>query len=409
MFHIGIDWADDHHDIFAVNDIGRHVADFRVKADREGLAHLRDRLGQLSAEAGGKDQVAIGIETSRLLLVDLLLNDGYTVYPINPKAIDRYRDRYTASQAKSDRFDAEVIANALRTDRERFRPIQPDSPLVRELRILVRDQRRLIRTKTMFLNQLQAALKDYYPVVLEFFDDFDGPSALAFLAKYTLPARLGAKPIERLLRSQHHPHPEQKAQQIAAKLSEPFIPVDEFTVRAKSRLVRTLVEQLQALRAQIQGYQKEIENLFEKHPDSNWIQSLPGAGPGNGPRLLTELGDNRARYESPDRLQCEAGTCPVTASSGKSNFVFFRRACRKSFRDTMHQFSFCSMNQSTWARALYDQSRAKGKTNASALRVVGDKWLKIIYHLWKERKPYDENVFLASRMRYQLQQSGAPA
>ena len=409
MFHIGIDWADDHHDIFVVDDAKRQVAEFRVKADREGIGHLRDRLHQLSQEAGGKEHIAIGIETSRLLLVDLLLNDGYSVYPINPKAIDRYRDRYTASQSKCDRFDAEVIANALRTDRERFRAIQPDSPLVRELRILVRDQRRLIRTKTMFLNQLQAALKDYYPAALELFDDFDGPSALAFLAKYARPAHLHAKPIERLLRGQRHPHPEQKAQEMAVKLSEPFIPVDEFTVRAKSRLVTTLVDQLQALRAQIQGYQKEIESLFEKHPDSNWIQSLPGAGPQNGPRLLSELGDNRARYDSPDRLQCEAGTCPVTASSGKSSFVFVRRACRKSFRDTMHQFSFCSMKKSAWARALYDQHRAKGKTNASALRAVGDKWLKIIYHLWKEQKPYDENVFLAARMRYQLQQAGAAA
>lgn len=409
MFNIGIDWASDHHDIAIVDDSGHKVSAFRIPHTRQGLDTLRDKLRELSISTGDKDKIIIGIETSRLLLVDFLLNEGYEIYAINPKAIDRYRDRYTSSQAKSDTFDAEVIAHALRTDRDRFRSLKPDSDLLRELRILVRDCRRFIRTKTLFLNQLRACLRDYYPVALELFSEFDSSAALEFLKSYPQATRVPAKKIEKLLRRNHHSSPEQKAKGIAGKLSQPQIPVDAFTVRAKSRSMLTLVEQLLSLRTRIKEYQNEIEALFEKHPDASIFKSLPGSGPNNGPRLLSEIGDNRLRYPNPDTLQCEAGTSPVTKTSGKTRIVLMRRACRMSLRDTMHQFSFCSISQSSWAKTFYDQQRAKGKTHASALRALADKWLKIIHHLWEEQIPYNEDTYLAARMRQQIQEVTAIA
>jgi len=409
MFNLGIDWADQHHDVYGIDDTGRQVTEFRVAADGEGIAKLREKLRELGLEAGGKEHLRIGIETPRLLLVDVLLNDGYTIYPLNPKAVDRYRDRYTSSGAKSDRFDAKVIANALRTDLTQFHQLQPDSPLVREIRILVKDHKRLLRSKNLFLNQLRAALKDYYPVVVDLFDSLDSANALAFLKQYPKPGSIKLKQLIRLFRQHRHPKPEQKAQEIVGRLAQAQIPVDEFTVRAKSRFVITLVEQIQALLVRLDDYQTEIEKLFEQHPDADWINSLPGSGPQNSPRLLAELGDNRDRYQNPDQMQCEAGTSPVTKSSGQMRIVVFRRACRKSFRDTMQQFSFCSMNKSVWARDLYDRLIAKNKSNPAALRAVSDKWLKIIYHLWKNRIPYDENRYLADRMRSQLRRSAVPA
>jgi len=402
MIHVGIDWASDHHDIVTVDERGCRNTGFRVSQDAEGIATLRERLRALAVEAGGKEHLAIGIETSHLLLVDVLLNDGYKVYPLNPKAVSRYRDRYAVSGAKSDDFDAELIAQALRTDRDRFRPLVPDSDLVRELRILVSDQRRFIRTRTLFSNQLRAALRDYFPTALTLFEDLDSPTALAFLKAHPRPAKIPAKQLERLLAKNRHPSPKDRAQTIAAALAGPAIPVDEFAIRAKARATVTLVNQLQILNEQLQGYQREIEELFERHPDADIFKSFPGAGPSNGPRLLAEIGDNRDRYTDADGLQGEAGTSPVTKASGKSHFVQMRRACRRSFRDAMYQFAFCSMKKSGWARAFYDTQRARGHNHAAALRSLGDKWLKIIHRVWKDRVTYDEKTYLAQRMRHQL-------
>lgn len=406
MYHIGIDWASDHHDVAVVDSDGNKISAFRIDQKPEGLEALREKLHELSAAAGGKEKLVIGIETARLLLVEFLLNEGYSIYPINPKAVDRYRDRYTSSKAKDDNFDAEVIANALRTDLHRLRLLRPDSELLRELRILVKDQSRLIRIQTMFFNQLHACLKDYYPVAEELFDNLDGVTPLEYLKRYPRPTNASFKELEKFLRSHHHPHPEKKAREIADALSGPQIPVDEFTVRAKSFGMLAKVENIQMLRIQIQNYQDKIDELFEKHPDSNIFKSLPGAGEKTAPRLLVEFGDNRERYSDADSVQCEAGTSPVTRKSGNAvTNVCIRRACRKTFRNTMHQFSYCSLKQNSWAKVTYDQQRAKKATHASALRVVGDKWIKIIYQLWKKGIPYDENIFLASRMRHQLQET----
>lgn len=399
MFYTGIDWAIDHHDIAILNDTGEKISAFRIEQSSDGFYALRDRLRSLGVP---KQDILIGIETSRLLLVDFLLNEGYPVIPINPKAIDRYRDRYTSSHAKSDSFDAEIIANALRTDRDRFHPLVPDSNLLRELRILVRDQKRLIHIQTRFFNQMKACLRDYYPIALELFTDPYSPIALDFFKHYPEPTILSKKKVERFFRTHRHSHPEQEALKISEKLSGKQIPVEEMMIRAKSRFLLTLIEQIQSLKIRIREYQDEIDKLFDQHPDSGIFKSLPGAGEKIAPRLLTEIGDNRDRYPDPDKLQCEAGTSPVTRSSGKSHIVVMRRACRKSFRDTMHLFSFCSLAQSSWSQSLYEQKKSQGKNHASALRSVGDKWLKIIHRIWMDRIPYDENVFLANQMRHQL-------
>ena len=401
MFTVGIDWASDHHDIAIVDEDGAKLSAFRIEHNTQGLHLLRDKLRGLNVP---KEEIIIGIETHRLLIVEFLLNEGFHICSINPKAIDRYRDRYTASQSKSDAFDAEIIAQALRTDPARFRRLVPDTQLLRELRILVQDQQRLIRTQTRFLNQLQACLKDYYPVALELFDNFDSSVALEYLSRYPQVTPVPAKKLEKFLRAKCHPNAQLKAREISKKISEPQIFVEEFTVRAKSRMLSTLVEQLLSLRARIREYQKEIDQLFDRHPDSGLFKSLPGAGERNAPRLLTEIGDNRDKHSDADSLQCEAGTSPVTRSSGKIRTVMMRRACRLSFRNTMHQFSFCTLTQSGWSKTFYDQQKAKGKTHASALRSLGDKWLKIIHHLWQKKISYDENIYLASRMRHQLQE-----
>lgn len=404
MFYVGIDWASDHHDIFIVDDSGVKVDSFSIRHKPEGLSLLRDKVRNLSVP---KEQVLFAIETPRGLLVESLLNEGYSVYPINPKAVDRYRDRYRVSGAKSDTFDAEVIANILRTDKNHFKPILPNSDSARELKILTQDEQNLIRLKTKLVNQLQACLKDYYPTALELFSEIDQPVTLDYLLKYPKPQTVPVSELKRFLKEHRYPNAEKKAREIHQKLSGPQIFVEEFTVRAKSRMLITLVEQLKTLLSQLDGYQKEIDKLFEQHPDCHIFKGLPGSGQKNGPRLLAEMGDNRERYPEAKNVQCESGTAPVTEQSGKTKKVRIRYACRKPFRNVLYQFSFSSLTKSIWARKFYDKQRAHGKTHTQALRALGNKWLKIIFRLWKDGLTYSEDVYLASLMRYRLNQSSA--
>ena len=413
MYYIGIDWADDHHDVFITDDSAVKLEAFTISHTAEGIYSLRDKLRKLTPS---KEQILIGLETPKNLVVSSLLDEGYTVYSLNPKSVDRYRDRYRVSGARparqalaggDDSFDAMVIANILRTDRHQFRPILPDSDLIRELKILTHDQQRLIRLKTKLVNQIKACLKDYYPIALQFFSDIDQEITIDFLLKYPKPQAISLEKLETFFKEHHYPKVEQKANQIHNKLSAPQIFVEEFVIRAKSRLLISLLTQLKTLMEQIDEYQEEINKLFQQHPDKEIFKSLPGSGEKNAPRLLAEMGDNKERYTQAKDIQCEAGTAPITNKSGKTEIVMMRFACRKLFRNIMYQFSFSSLQSSTWARNFYDSQRTKGKTHSQALRALGNKWLKIIFHLWKNQVTYNEDRHLADIMRQQFMAAGA--
>ena len=403
MFYIGIDWASDHHDVFIVDESETKVDSFSIKHNPEGMYFLRDKIRKLSPL---KEQILFAIETPKNLLVDFLLDEGYTVYSINPKSVDRYRDRYRVSGARDDSFDAMVLANIIRTDKNQHRAILPNSPLARELKILTQDEQKLIRFKTKLLNQIQSCLKDYYPTALELFCELGGTVTLSFLLKYPRPEKISIAELKRFLKKHHYPGADEKAKEIHEKLSAPQIFVEEFTVRAKSRMLIALVEQVKILLKQLDEYRKEIDILFEQHPDSKIFKSLPGAGEKTAPRLLSEIGDNHQRYPDGKNLQCDAGTAPITDKSGKTKIVKMRFACRKVFRNVVYQFAFSTITQSIWARKFYDCQRAKGNTHTEALRSLGNKWLKIIFRMWKDGVAYSEDRHFADIMRYQF---NAPA
>lgn len=151
----------------------------------------------------------------------------------------------------------------------------------------------------------------------------------------------------------------------------------------------------------LKAYQKEIERLLREHPDGQLYRSLPGAGATLAARLLAEIGDDRNRYATANSLQCEAGTAPVTQTSGKTlSVVKFRRACKKQLRHALHLFAGCSLPRCAWAQALYAEQRKRGKRHAEALRVVAHKWLKIIFAMRISNTLYDEQQFLTARVRF---------
>jgi len=394
MLLVGIDWADVEHVYCLMDESGTTLATGTIDHTAEGLERF---MAFLRARVQTSQDVLVALETSQGPLVGALLDQQFTVYAINPKAVDRHRERFRVAGAKSDLRDAWVLATLLRTDRALYRPLLPDSELAQELRALTRDRAELVRTRTMFSNQLTACLKAYFPEFLTLFSDPDRPVAMALLQTFPTREALQAVPPEQLevfLRRHHCPHSRERAKEIHVRMQARSFHIALPIVRAKARLGGTLVSQLQTLTEHLDAYDREIQRVLKLHPDGELYHSLPGAGDFLAARMVGELGDNRDRYRDASTAQCEAGTAPVTRTSGTVRTVHVRRACVHPLRDTMWQFAFASTRWCEWAEAYYWRARKRGKKHAEAVRMLGNVWLRIIIAMRRDRRLYDETLFL---------------
>jgi transposase len=397
MWFAGIDWADTHHDALVIDESGQQVGSLRVLHTKKGIDELKRFL---LAIAEKPDQLACIVETSHGLLITALLEAGFTVYPVNPKTIDRRRN---AAGVKTDAVDAYLLAKTGRSDLADLRKLRPDTPLVAELKLLTRDQDGLIQSQTRLVNQLTACLKTYYPVALTLFSKLHQRSTLVFLQRYPTPQTAmaaSAQEIETLLRKEHHPHPPEAAQQLVELLHQPQLVADVVTTRAKSRLMLALVSQLLPLIQQIAQYDKEITALFLSHEDNEVFSSLPRAGKRLAPRLLAEIGEDRTRYADAASLQALAGTAPVAFQSGNYAKVHKRYACLKPLRNALYQFAWQSTLEEPWALDYYRRKRADGKSHTMAVRALANVWVRIIYAMWFNHTCYDPATFAAAQRRH---------
>lgn len=402
-YYLGIDWADMEHAVWVEDEHGAKVLERTVPHTPEGFA---DWGRWLSEQRAAGIELWAGIERPDGRVVDFLLDQGVVVYPINPKALDRARDRFRMSHAKDDLFDARVAASFVRTDHPHLYPLQPSSPAAQELKLLTRDYERLVRQQTRLLNQLTVTLKEYYPRALELWDDLTTQRARAFLAAWPTPAAaagLTAPQWRRFART-HRLGPEDAAALWAA-LQRPQLPVPAHVVRAKARLLQALLAQLEPTLREVGEYRKAIVGFFATLPAAEVATTLPAGHGVTVPQLWAALGDAPGRWASWSHLQAHAGAVPVTVQSGKHRVVGFRFACNKRLRAALHQFALSSLQHSEWARAYYDRQRAAGHRHNHALRALGAKWLKIIFVMWRDHVPYDENRHLAAMARHQLRQA----
>jgi transposase len=384
----GFDWAKDHHDVVVLDARGRIVDEFRFEHSIAGWNLWRQKVA-------GQPGLGVAVETSFGAAVEQLLASGVTVYPVNPMNAKRYRERKCSSGNKMDRHDAWALADALRVDGHAWRPLAAQDPLVAELRILCRDEVALIGERTALVNQLQQALHEYYPTALESFDDWTNPGAWAFVEAFPSTGELvkaGKRKWDKFLHSHKLYRSQTYQDRIAAFERAAQWHASPPTVAAKSLYAVARCKQLRVLQAQLAAYRQRIETLFASHPDSGMFGSLPGAGPKIAPRLLGEIGSDRALYHDPQGLQCMAGTAPVSFQSGQIHKVKIRRACNKHLRHTMHLFADHSRAKCVWAATYYGAQRQRGKTHAQALRCLGQRWLKIIWKMWQTHTNYDPEL-----------------
>ncbi len=292
----------------------------------------------------------------------------------------------------------------IRTNDSGWQILLLQDPRAQELRLLCRDEIGLIEQRTALVNRLQEALHEYYPAVLQAFDDWTAPAAWEFIVAFPTPqelTRAGNRKWEESL----HTHKLYRLQTAGQRL-EVFARAAEFVnpspavTRAKSFLAIALAGQLRLLENQLNEYRQRIARLFADHPDHDVFGSLPGAGEKLAPRLLAELGNNREEFDSPQALQCYAGAAPVSLQSGKVHRVHVRRGCNHRLRATVHLWADQSRHFCAWAQVYYQQKKKQGLAHAAALRCLGQRWLKILRRMWQDGVPYDEALHLRNQVAH---------
>jgi transposase len=393
MIFVGIDWAEAHHDVCVLDTEGAVLAARRIPEGLEGTSRLHALLGDHADEP---DEVIIGVETDRGLLVGALVAAGYRVYAINPLAASRYRERHTTSRAKSDRGDARMLADLVRTDRHNHRPVAPDSELLGAIKVLARAHQNLIWTRQRQLNALRSALREYYPGALSAFPDLGHADALAVLAMAPDPERgrrlSEARLISALRRAGRQRNLERRAGEIRSALRAPQLAAPPPVVEAQAANTSALVAVITTLNEQIARLEAELTDAFERHPDAEILRSLPGLGAILGARVLAEFGDAPDRYVDATARRNYAGTAPITRASGTSHVVVARLARNKRLFDACYQWAFCALTTSAGARAYYDDHDPGPHTAKVARRKLANKLVGILHGCLSHRTAYDGDL-----------------
>lgn len=380
----GIDWASEDHAVAIVDVTG-------VLRERFSVAHRATDLRRLVARLHRAGVAEVAIERPDGPVVDVLLEAGLRVFVIAPNQIKNLRSRYGQAGNKDDRFDAFVLADTVRTDRMRLRPLTRDSEQTVTLRMTVRARQDFVTTRVALGNQLRAHLQTTLPGVIGLFRDIDSDITLAFLrrfpsqdkADWLSPIRLG-----NWLRSVSYNHLA-NLDRLWDHLHDAPHGTTGPEAASRAQITLALVAALTGIRAQIAALDEQIAEQLAVHPDAAIFTSLPRSGTVRAARLLAEIGDARGRYPTPEVLTSLAGAAPSTRQSGKTKIVAYRWAVDKQLRGAVIDFAGDSHHANAWAADLYKRARDRGHDHPHAVRILARAWLHIIWRCWQDNAPYD--------------------
>lgn len=387
-YFIGLDWGGASHAVCVLDAAGKVAAHFTSAHDAAGLTELRHKLTRFGEPA----TLRVAIERPSGLLVDSLVEAGFGVVPIHPNVVKACRPRYRAAGGKDDAGDAYLLADVLRTDGHRLRPLRASSDAIKALRALVRTRDDLVAERVAMANQLRTLLESFWPGAAALFADVDSPIALAFVARYPTPRsaeRLGDKRLAAFL-AQHADCGRRPVAELLARLrAAPAGACGEAEAEAKGELVRVLAAVLERLVSELARLTARVEHEVAALDDGQVVMSFPRAGKVCAAQILAELGDERARFASEEQLAAEAGVAPVTHASGKQRGVVFRWACNHRLRRALTCFADNSRHSSPWAASIYAKARGRGCDHPHAIRILARAWVRVLWRAWQERKRYD--------------------
>jgi len=420
-WYVGIDCGGATHHVGVLNAHGDRVGERAVAHSGQALTAFVAWLHELAGPSLAR--VAVGLETPHGGPVALCLEHGAAVFTINPKQLERFRERASAAGAKDDRRDAFVAASALRTDRAAFHRVVPEAAALVRVRELSRVSDELREEAARLSNRLRAQLERYFPPLLAVVPAADEPWLWALLTLAPTPAaaaRLSERRLTRLLRDYRIRR--LSAADVRALLQAPALPVAPGTVEAVSAHVALLVPQLELVTRQHRACLAQLEAALTAlagpgddppaaaPPNADGaagpgpggvdglgtvvrlLGSLPGVGVGVAGVLLTEAapallaGDYHA-------LRTHGGTAPVTKQSGKQRLVVMRHACNQRLRTALFHWARVSIQHDSAAHRYYATLRARGHSHARTLRSLADRWLRILTAMLTTGTAYDASRF----------------
>ena len=403
MLFVGDDWAEDHHDVYLMDEAGAQLLARRLPEGLVGVGQLHDLV---AAHADDPGEVVVGIEKDHGLWVGALVAAGYQVYAINPMAVARYRDRHRVSGAKSDAADAKLLADLVRTDRHNHRPLEGDSAQAEAIKVLARAHQNLIWTRARQVGTLRAGLLEYYPVALRAFPNLGDRDrdrdALAVLGRAPTPgqgARLSVSKIAAALAAGgRQRNIDERAREIQAILRSEQLAAPEAVIAAYGATTRATVNIVVELTNQISAVETELAQHFRTHPDADIYLSQPGIGLILGARVLGEFGDDPNRFTDAKCRKNYAGTSPLTVASGRKHAVMARHVRNPRLHDSLDRWAFATLKCSPGARTFYDQHRTAGDTHHQALRALANRLVGILHGCLRHRTLYHEDTAWAHRI-----------
>jgi transposase len=392
---VGWDWADEEH-VLSVRQTGSSKIELRRLGGRP--EDLHGWAVEMLSRFGG-EKIAVAIDAGRGAVISAFINYPHLIlYPINPKAAASLRDAFYPSGKKDDPIDSELLLEIVEKHRDRIRPLNPADPLTRTLGILSEHRRKLDDSRKREVNRLRAALKSYYPQVIELFDDLSTPMVCDFLAKWPSLAHLQRAKETTIVTffREHRCRSQARIQERVALIRSAHpLTTDEALMRTGVVRVTSLVSIIGMYLEQIAVVEQEIATAYAEHPEHDLIDSFKGLGPVLGPRVVAILGSDRSRFESAESLQRFTGVAPITIQTGgrRGPMSVHRRVRRPRFiHQTLIEWAGCSIKSSGWAKAFYDMKREQHPkaSHWSILRRLAYKWLRVLFRCWLQNTPYDE-------------------
>lgn len=398
---VGVDWATQQHRVCLLDADGKCVAERDVTHGGAGLLELCAWL--LEKTGAQPSDIAVAIETPRGPVVDALLERGFQVFAINPKQLDRFRDRFTVAGAKDDSRDAYVLGCSLRTDRHAFRGLAVDNPLVIELREWLRMHDELKQEQVRLTNRMRDQLWRYYPQIGELTGDLAADWFLDLWQQVPTPAqaaRVSEKTVARILKN-HRIRRIDAATALRILRQQPLT-VAPGTVEAATAHIRALVARLRLVNQQLKEGEHRLDDLCaaieasaETAPgqiceqrDVAILRSCPGLGRINIATLLAEACEPLRRRDY-HALRVLSGVAPVTRRSGKTCIVLRRHACNNRLRTALHHWARVAIQHDPISKQRYDELRRRGHNQARALRSVGDRLLYVLCTLLERQTLFE--------------------
>jgi transposase len=390
-----VDWGSEHHQACILDAAGRIKGERTFPHGGAGLAGLCDWLVSI---AGDPASVAVAIEVPHGPVVDALQDRGLAVHAINPKQLDRLRDRFSVAGAKDDRRDARIAAAGLRTDPQLFRPVQIGDPAVIELREWSRLAAELQQERVRLGNRIRQQLWRYYPQLLELTDDIAAEWVMELWMMAPTPAkaaRLRETTLARLLKQ--HRIRKITAETALSVLRAPVLKVAAGVTEAAVLHLRSLVVRLCLANREFRQAERKLDELCAAltevsgataPSDAAILASLPGVGKTTLATLLTEASGALSRRDYA-ALRTLSGVAPVTKRSGKTCIVVMRYAVQMRLRQAVFHWARGAVQTDPQSHRRYEAFRARGHSYGRALRGVADRLLGIACVLLRRRELFN--------------------